>query len=77
MVGAHAVMFHTEPRWTKDIDIWIEPSVQNAKRVWKALKEYGAPIVVDKLTLKDLTNPVMVYQIDLPPVRIDIPMGIC
>lgn len=76
VVGAYAVIFHTEPRWTKDIDIWIEPSAQNAKRVWNALKKFGAPVVSAGLTLKDLTNPVMVYQIGMPPVRIDIMMGI-
>lgn len=76
VVGAYAVIFHTEPRWTKDIDIWVEPSVQNAKRVWSALKKFGAPVTSAKLTPKDLTNPVMVYQIGMPPVRIDIMMGI-
>jgi predicted nucleotidyltransferase len=76
VVGAYAVMFYTEPRWTKDIDIWIDPSAPNAKKVWKVLKKFGAPVNSDGLTVEDLTNPVMVYQVGIPPVRIDILMNI-
>lgn len=74
VVGAYAVIFHTEPRWTKDIDVWIKPSHQNAKCAWKALKKFGAPL--ENLSLNDLTNQKMVYQMGVPPVRIDIMMGI-
>jgi len=76
IVGAYAVVFYTEPRWTKDIDIWVEPSSRNAERVWSALKKFGAPIGGERLSLKDLTNPNLVYQIGMPPVRIDVMMGI-
>ena len=44
IVGAHAVIFHAEPRYTKDIDIWINPTSANAARVWKSLQEFGAPL---------------------------------
>jgi hypothetical protein len=37
VVGAHAVIFHTTPRYTKDLDIWIEPTDENAARVYEAL----------------------------------------
>lgn len=37
LVGAHAVAYHTEPRYTKDIDLWVEPTEENAARVWQAL----------------------------------------
>ncbi len=43
IVGAYAVGFHVEPRTTKDIDIWVEASFENAQRLYKALAEFGAP----------------------------------
>lgn len=72
IVGAYAVAFYTEPRYTKDIDIWIEPTPNNAKRVYEALRKFGAPI--KDLTIEDLSNPKLVYQIGVAPVRIDIIM---
>ena len=44
VVGAHAVMFFTEPRTTKDIDIWVRPTRENAQRVFRALAAFGAPL---------------------------------
>ena len=43
VVGAHALAVHGYPRATVDIDIWIEPTPDNARRVWKALAQFGAP----------------------------------
>jgi len=37
VVGAHAVMFHTEPRYTKDLDVWVRPARTNAERALRAL----------------------------------------
>jgi len=74
IVGAHAVIFYAEPRYTKDLDIWIRPSDDNASRTWHALKKFGAPLA--DLTVKDFTNQDMVYQIGIEPNRIDIVMGI-
>ena len=44
VVGGLAVVHHTEPRYTKDLDIWVEPTLQNATRVMRALKRFRAPI---------------------------------
>lgn len=74
IVGAHAVAFYTEPRFTKDLDIWVNPTPENAKKVHKALRKFGAP--VKNLHLSDLTNPKLVYQIGVAPVRVDIIMGV-
>jgi len=74
VVGAYAVVFYAEPRFTKDLDIWVEPSEQNAKRLYKALTKFGAPL--KGITLEDFTNGKMIYQIGVAPVRIDIMMGI-
>jgi predicted nucleotidyltransferase len=74
VVGAHAVAFYTEPRYTKDLDVWVAPTPENAEKVWKALAAYGAPMT--DLTIADLCNPEMIYQMGVPPNRIDVMMGI-
>ena len=45
VVGAHALGLYTEPRSTKDLDVWVNPTPENAKLVYGALKEYGAPLI--------------------------------
>lgn len=74
IVGAHAVAYYSEPRYTKDIDIWVDPNSENAKNVYNALKDFGAPL--ESLKIEDLTNPEMVFQMGVEPIRIDILMGI-
>jgi hypothetical protein len=44
IVGGYAVMVHTEPRFTKDLDIWVEPRTENADRLLAALAHFGAPV---------------------------------
>jgi hypothetical protein len=70
IVGAHAVMFYTVPRYTKDLDVWVRPTRQNAGRVHRALRAFGAPVA--DLTVDDLTAPGTIFQIGIAPNRIDI-----
>ncbi|MFZ1700110.1 MAG: hypothetical protein WBO10_09645 [Pyrinomonadaceae bacterium] len=70
VVGGWAYMEHVEPRYTKDLDVWISRTPQNAQRVLGALREFGAPLL--ELTIDDLTSAGTFYQIGLPPNRIDI-----
>ncbi len=70
VVGGYAVTFHTKPRLTKDLDVWIDADPENARRAWDALRAFGAPM--HDLEPGDLSRPGMVYQIGLPPNRIDI-----
>jgi len=74
VVGAHALIYHTEPRYTKDLDIWVEPTAANAARVWRALNRFGAPVAGVKPA--DFTDPNLVYQIGIEPNRIDVMMRI-
>jgi hypothetical protein len=74
VVGAHAVIYYAEPRYTKDLDIWINPTKANAIRVMKALEDFGAPL--ENVTLDDFTDPDKIFQIGIAPNRIDILMGI-
>jgi hypothetical protein len=74
LVGAHALAAYGIPRATGDIDIWVRPSPGNAARVRAALAAFGAPLF--NLTLDDLSRPGTVFQIGVPPGRIDILTGI-
>jgi hypothetical protein len=74
IVGAHALAAHGVPRATGDLDIWIRPTPDNAARALRALEAFGAPLA--GLTVEDLTRPDTVFQIGLPPARIDILSGI-
>lgn len=74
LVGGDAVIYYTEPRFTKDINIWIEPTPENAEQVWQALVEFDAPL--EQITLDDFQNRELIYQIDIAPNRIDINMDV-
>ncbi len=70
VVGGYAVMIHTEPRYTKDLDLWIEPTATNAQAVIRALAGFGAPL--EGITPEDFIQPDTFYQLGVAPVRIDI-----
>lgn len=70
VVGAHALAAHGHVRATKDLDVWVRPSRENAEKVVRALVAFGAPL--HDLTEEDLTRPGLVFQIGVPPLRIDI-----
>ena len=70
IVGAYALGFHGRPRATGDLDVWIEASEENAPRVMRALAAFGAPLL--DISEADFAREGNVYQIGLPPGRIDI-----
>src|SRR5277367_1385571 len=70
VVGGYAVGVHGRPRATKDLDVWIEASVDNARKVMQALREFGAPI--GDLAERDLEMPGTGFKMGEPPARIDI-----
>ncbi len=70
VVGAYALALHGRPRATGDLDIWVDATPDNARRVLQALAEFGAP--TQDISQADLERPGITYQIGLPPVRIDI-----
>jgi len=74
IVGGYAVMKYSEPRFTKDIDVFIATDRENAKRVYLALKEFGAPL--ENLTSDDFAQKGYFYQMGRPPLRVDIMMSI-
>lgn len=70
LVGAYAMAAHGLPRATGDIDIWVRPDTANAALVMKALIDFGAPL--GELTVAELATPGIIFQMGLPPRRIDL-----
>lgn len=71
IVGAHALAAHGVPRVTGDVDIWVESSEPNARRVWEALGLFGAPLDALSLRIEDFSEEGQVIQLGLPPYRAD------
>ena len=74
VIGGYAVGFHSKPKFTNDMDIWIENSRVNALRVLRVLEEFGFGDL--DISVDDLTDPDKVVQLGYAPVRIDIIMGL-
>jgi hypothetical protein len=74
VIGGYAVVQYAEPRFTKDLDVWVSTESQNAVAVYQSLREFGAPL--ENLTAKDFSEEGYFYQMGIPPVRVDILMGI-
>jgi hypothetical protein len=70
VVGAYAVAAHGFPRATGDLDIWIRANKETAPRVMTALAVFGAPM--HEVSESDFSTPSIVFQIGIPPGRIDI-----
>ena len=72
IVGAFALALHGAPRASGDIALYVRPSPENSLRVFRALLAFGAPVEAHGVTAEDFARPGAVYQIGLPPRRIDI-----
>ena len=72
IVGGFAVMKYAEPRYTKDLDVWVNNSTENSARMTHALREFGAPLDHDGISAETFAGKQVVYQIGVAPVRIDV-----
>lgn len=72
IVGAFALAAHGLPRASGDVDLFVRPTPENAARAIRALRAFGAPLAAARVTEQDLANAGTVYQIGLPPRRIDL-----
>jgi hypothetical protein len=70
VVGGYAVGSHVPMRPTKDLDLWIDTSVENAERTWQALAEFGMPLGSIRPTDLSETGPWL--QFGVAPNRVDI-----
>ena len=69
IVGGHAYGVHAEPRTTKDLDLFIRSDPDNAKAVYRALSQFGAPL--RGMTEADFVDGT-IFQIGQAPNRIDV-----
>jgi predicted nucleotidyltransferase len=74
IIGGYAFIQYAEPRYTKDLDLWISTDPTNASSVYAALRAFGAPLA--GLTKDDFSEDGYFYQMGVPPMRVDILMGI-
>ena len=70
VIGGYAVALHGHPRYTRDMDVWIEMSPDNAAKMVKALEQFGFGSL--KLQAADFLAPGQIIQLGQPPNRIDI-----
>ena len=74
VIGGYAVVQYAEPRFTKDPDVLISTGTANAEAVYNALREFGAPLA--GLTPKDFSEEGFFFQMGVPPIRVDVLLGI-
>lgn len=66
VIGGLAFIYHARPRYTKDMDLWLDPSPRNVRRANAALTEFGSP------HLLSVDEPAEILQLGMPPNRIDL-----
>lgn len=64
IVGGWAVVYHAEPRYTKDLDIFVDADVANCRRLQRALESFAGPL--PELTLEDLADTKRVIMMGRP-----------
>ena len=74
LIGGHALAVHAEPRFTEDLDVFVQPSLSNAKRLRAALVEFGFGSVMPEAA--ELAKLGLVWMLGRKPRRIDILTGI-
>ena len=70
IIGGYAVGIYSEPRYTKDLDLIIDPTIENAKSLLDALNQFGAP--TSNLSIEDIAKPGLLYVFGIEPLRVDI-----
>jgi hypothetical protein len=69
IVGGYAVIHYSQPRYTKNLNLWIEPSLKNARNVAKAFAEFGIPLI--EITESDLAKEDTQFVLGVAPVMLD------
>ncbi len=69
VAGGYAVIHHAQPRYTKDIDIWLDPNSANAAKLMKAFAHFGIPLI--DIEQSDFATPGTQFSIGVPPCEID------
>ena len=69
IVGGYAAIHYSQPRYTKDLDLWIEPTMDNARRIAKAFHIFGLPI--EGFTIEDMADTGFQFFVGCPPCAFD------
>src|SRR5205809_82519 len=70
IIGGYAITFHSRPKFTEDLDVWVNKTKANSIRIFNALSEFGFGNI--DIKSEDFTKEDLVLQIGYKPVRIDI-----
>jgi predicted nucleotidyltransferase len=70
IVGAHALAHHAKPRYTKDLDLFVDPELPNGERIVAALEEFGFAGI--GIVAADFEGPGRILQLGSPPNRVDL-----
>ena len=70
VVGGYAVIYHAEPRFTQDLDIWVEPTAENAAAIMQVFGDFGLPLM-GGIEPDDFAKPGTQYMIGAAPCAID------
>ena len=70
VIGGYAVFVHAQPRMTKDLDVFIESSPENALATFKGLAAFGAPL--DKFTIEDFADGKTIGRFGVPPICFEV-----
>jgi len=69
IVGGYAAIHYSQPRYTKDLDLWIRPTMENAQRIARAFVEFGLPM--HNFTIADLADEGFQFFVGVSPVAFD------
>jgi hypothetical protein len=70
VAGGYAVIYHSQPRYTKDLDIWIKPSAENANRLMRVFAKFGIPLI--GLHEEDFASVGTQFSLGAEPNQIDL-----
>ena len=70
IIGGLAFIYHAKPRYTKDMDLWIDPEPENVNRANQALADFGSPFLLDPKNIKEI------LQLGIAPDRIDFMLDV-
>ena len=70
VAGGYAVIYHSQPRYTKDLDVWIKPSPENARKLMQVFANFGIPLM--GLTIEDFATPGTQLNLGVEPNQIDL-----
>lgn len=70
VVGGYAVIHYAQPRYTKDLNLWIEPAKDNARKLMRAFRRFGLPLI--GLEEADFAEPGTQFSVGVPPCEIDL-----